>query len=88
MGSLSDSSSAFGSMRGSDLMAQDQSGHGGPFGVLAADGVFSNGGSCRISVGDRGIKRSRKSFKSWRWIFRHPPSAKKKDEDLVANPSH
>ncbi|CAN1152130.1 hypothetical protein LINPERPRIM_LOCUS28742 [Linum perenne] len=30
-----------------------------------------DGGSCRIAVNDRGIKRSRKSFKSWRWIFRH-----------------
>ncbi|CAI0552701.1 unnamed protein product [Linum tenue] len=29
-----------------------------------------NGGSFRMTVGDRGIKRSRKSFKSWRWIFR------------------
>ncbi|CAL1408404.1 unnamed protein product [Linum trigynum] len=29
-----------------------------------------NGGSFRMTVSDRGIKRSRKSFKSWRWIFR------------------
>ncbi|KAB5544683.1 hypothetical protein DKX38_012795 [Salix brachista] len=28
---------------------------------------------------DRGIKRSRKSFKSWRWIFRQHPSSKKQD---------
>ncbi|KAJ6726473.1 hypothetical protein OIU79_004588 [Salix purpurea] len=28
---------------------------------------------------DRGIKRSRKSFKSWRWIFRQHPSSRKQD---------
>ncbi|KAJ6689758.1 hypothetical protein OIU85_006106 [Salix viminalis] len=28
---------------------------------------------------DRGIKRSRKSFKSWRWIFRQHPSSKNQD---------
>ncbi|CAN0876685.1 hypothetical protein LINGRAHAP2_LOCUS11448 [Linum grandiflorum] len=34
------------------------------------------GGTCsRIAVNDRGIKRSRKSFKSWRWIFRQHHSS-------------
>ncbi|WCJ35729.1 hypothetical protein M5689_016967 [Euphorbia peplus] len=57
--------SAFGSMRGGDFLV----------------GGDQNGGSCRITVSDRGIKRSRKSFKSWRWIFRHnPSSSSKKDE--------
>ncbi|EEF47636.1 conserved hypothetical protein [Ricinus communis] len=71
-GALSDSISAFGSMRGGDFLAQDH----------YSDGLFSNGGSCRITVSDRGIKRSRKSFKSWRWIFRpNHPNAKKKEED-------
>lgn len=84
MGTLSDTSSAFGSMRGGDFVSQDQC--GGHFGGLVGDGLFSNGGSCRITVSDRGIKRSRKSFKSWRWIFRQHPNAKKKDEDLVVKP--
>lgn len=84
MVSLSDSHSALGSLRGGDAVAQDQ--YGGHFGSLVGDGLFSHGGSCRITVSDRGIKRSRKSFKSWRWIFRQHPSAKKKDEDLVVKP--
>ncbi|KAF2312783.1 hypothetical protein GH714_040032 [Hevea brasiliensis] len=73
-GALSDSNSAFGSMRGSDFLPQDQC--GGPFGTLVGDGLFTNRGSCRITVSDRGIKRSRKSFKSWRWIFRHNPKCR------------
>jgi hypothetical protein len=76
MVSSSDSNSAFGSMRGGDVVAQDQ--YGG-FGSLMGDGPCSNGSSCRITVSDRGIKRSRKSFKSWRWIFRQHPSSNKKD---------
>lgn len=84
MVSLSDSHSALGSLRGGDAVAQDQ--YGGHFGSLVGDGLFSHGGSCRITVSDRGIKRSRKSFKSWRWIFRQHPGAKKKDEDLVVKP--
>ncbi|XP_065851906.1 uncharacterized protein [Euphorbia lathyris] len=64
------SNSAFGSMRS-----------GGDF--VIGGGGDQNGGSCRITVSDRGIKRSRKSFKSWRWIFRQNPNANKKD-DLAA----
>ncbi|OAY47395.1 uncharacterized protein LOC110617498 isoform X2 [Manihot esculenta] len=82
-GAWSDSNSAFGSMRSSDFLTHDQC--AGPFGSLVGDGVFTNGGSCRITVSDRGIKRSRKSFKSWRWIFRHNLNARKKDEELVVN---
>ncbi|KAJ6431946.1 hypothetical protein OIU84_019261 [Salix udensis] len=81
MVSLSDSHSALGSLRGGDAAAQDQFG-----GTFVGEGLFSHGGSCRITVSDRGIKRSRKSFKSWRWIFRQHPGAKKKDEDLVVKP--
>lgn len=44
-------------------------------------GVFNNGGSCRITGSDRGVKRSRRSFKSWRWIFRPNSNARKKDDD-------
>lgn len=52
------------------------------------EGHFS-GGLCRITVTDTGIKKSRRSFKGWRWVFGqyHPrwtrSNSKKKDEDLV-----
>ncbi|KAK4789600.1 hypothetical protein SAY86_016904 [Trapa natans] len=38
--------------------------------------------SCRITVTDRGFKKSRRSFKEWRWVFfgQYP---KKKDQDSV-----
>ncbi|KAH7569913.1 hypothetical protein ACOSQ2_018107 [Xanthoceras sorbifolium] len=87
LGVLSDSNTAFGSMsmRGSgDFVAHEQCGGG-----HVGDGIFSHGGSCRITVNDRGIKKSRKSFKGWRWIFKHHPnwiSGRKKDEDVMVNP--
>ncbi|CAB4264897.1 unnamed protein product [Prunus armeniaca] len=83
MGNITDTDSVFGSMRGSDFVANEC---GGPFGGLIGDGIFSHGGSCRITVNDRGIKRGRKSLKGWKWIFRHHPSwgsTRKKDEDLM-----
>ncbi|XP_044489776.1 uncharacterized protein LOC123214111 isoform X1 [Mangifera indica] len=87
MGILSDSNSAFGSMRGGDqFLSHEQS--GGPCG--GGDAVLCHGGSCRITVNERGIKKSRKSFKGWRWIFKQHPnwiSGRKKDEDLMVNPS-
>ncbi|TXG56749.1 hypothetical protein EZV62_018062 [Acer yangbiense] len=90
LGVLSDSNSAFGSMsmRGRDF---DQCGGGGVgVGGLVGDGIYSHGGSCRITVNDRGIKKSRKSFKGWRWIFKNHPNwitGRKKDEDvMVVNP--
>ncbi|KAJ8760656.1 hypothetical protein K2173_015323 [Erythroxylum novogranatense] len=80
--SLSDTNSAFGSMRAGDTVAQDHcAGHVGSF---PRDMFCANGRSCRnrIAVSDRRTKKSRKSFKSWRWIFRYSPGAKKKDEGL------
>ncbi|OWM75845.1 uncharacterized protein LOC116212405 [Punica granatum] len=75
MGLLASSKSAFGSMRSVD--------------GFIGEGDFSSG-SCRITVTDRGLKKSRRSFKGWRWVFRqyHPSwtrsSSKKKDnQDLV-----
>lgn len=35
------------------------------------DGGFAGGGSCRISVNDRGPRKSKRSTKVWRWIFGH-----------------
>ncbi|KAF4402692.1 hypothetical protein G4B88_012477 [Cannabis sativa] len=83
---VSDSDSAFGSMRrGSEYGINE---YGDPFGSSAAmgDGIFNRGGSCRITVNDTGLKKGRKSLKGWRWIFRHQPSwgnSRKKDEDLM-----
>lgn len=84
MGISSDSESAFGSMRGGEFAGHEYGGH---YGSLMSDGVFGNGGSCRITVNDRGIKKGRRSLKGWKWIFRHHPNwgstARKKDEDLM-----
>ncbi|XP_021278321.1 uncharacterized protein LOC110412169 [Herrania umbratica] len=85
-GVLSDSHSAFGSTRGGDFVAHESG--GSIRNALVGDGAFCNGGSCRITVNERGIKKIRKSFKGWRWIFKHHPnwsSTRKKDEDLMVN---
>ncbi|XP_021910548.1 uncharacterized protein LOC110824273 [Carica papaya] len=78
---MSDSNSGFCSMRCSDLMGPEQFGNE----------MISHTGSCRITVSERGIKKSRKSFKSWRWIFKHHPNwisggRKKDNEDIMVNP--
>ncbi|CAJ2648331.1 unnamed protein product [Trifolium pratense] len=80
-GKMGDTLSAFGSIRsgGGNFMVHDGGG----------DGVFASGsgGSCRISVNDRGIKRERrKSIKGWRWIFKYHSnwgSSRKRDQDLM-----
>lgn len=59
---------------------------GGSFRSMVGDGVYSNGSSCRITLNDRGIKKSRKSLKVWRWIFKQSPSCRstaKKDENQI-----
>ncbi|XP_043698797.1 uncharacterized protein LOC122649631 [Telopea speciosissima] len=33
--------------------------------------LWSNGGSCRITVNEKEIKKRNKSLKVWRWVFRH-----------------
>ncbi|GLT63465.1 hypothetical protein SLA2020_360280 [Shorea laevis] len=84
-GGLSDSKSAFGSMRVADFVPPETGDS-----TLTGDGGFYNGGSCRITLNDRGIKKSRKSFKGWRWIFKNhqtwASNPRKKDEDLTVNP--
>lgn len=37
----------------------------------------SGGGSCRISMNDRGLKRGGRTHKVWKWIFKYPPANKK-----------
>ncbi|XP_022775878.1 uncharacterized protein LOC111317727 [Durio zibethinus] len=62
--------SAFGSMRdGGDFMPYKSG--GSIENALVGDGAFCNGGSCRMTVDERGTKKSRKSFKGWRWIYVH-----------------
>ncbi|XP_004490295.1 uncharacterized protein [Cicer arietinum] len=68
--------SAFGSIRGAgNFMPHD------------AEGVLTSGGSCRITVNDRGVKTGRKNMKGWRWIFRYHSnwggSSRKRDQDLM-----
>ncbi|XWS28229.1 hypothetical protein CRYUN_Cryun25bG0048100 [Craigia yunnanensis] len=85
-GVLSDSHSAFGSMSGGDYVPHESA---GSFqNALVGDGTFCNGGSCRITVNERGIRKSRKNFRGWRWIFKHNPnwsSTRKKDGELMVN---
>ncbi|XP_044492225.1 uncharacterized protein LOC123215964 [Mangifera indica] len=89
MGVLQDSNSAFGSMRGCDyqFLSHDQGGDS----CGGGDEMLCHSGSCRITVNERGIKKSGKSFKGWRWIFKQHSSwisGRKKDhEDLMVNPS-
>lgn len=80
---MSNLGDAFSSFRGGNFMAHDG---GGSYGSLVGDGVLTNGGSCRITVNDRGIKRGRKSMKGWRWIFRYHSnwgSSRKRDEHFM-----
>lgn len=40
----------------------------------------SNGGSCRITVNERGLKRGGRSHKVWKWIFKYPATKKEENE--------
>lgn len=79
----SSSESAFGSMRAS---TNSEFYNGGNSYNESENGVFSRGGSCRITVNDRGLKKGRKSLKGWKWIFRQHlgnSHGMKKDGDLM-----
>ncbi|CAI9775175.1 unnamed protein product [Fraxinus pennsylvanica] len=43
------------------------------------------GGSCRITVNERGLKKGSKGHKVWKWIFRHQ-SANNKEESSISKP--
>lgn len=43
----------------------------------------SDGGSCRITVNERGLKRGGRSHKVWKWIFKYHPANKKEEDDVV-----
>lgn len=61
----------------------------GSFGSLIGDRRFSSGSSYGLRMNERGIRKSRKSSKLWRWILGYNPSckiAKKWDEDHVVRP--
>ncbi|KAI9118218.1 hypothetical protein K1719_010550 [Acacia pycnantha] len=68
-GKMGDALSAFGSTRCGNFMGND------------GDRDLSSGGSSRIIVNDRGIKRGRKIMKGWRWIFRQGRGWSWKEED-------
>ncbi|XWS34267.1 hypothetical protein CRYUN_Cryun21dG0025800 [Craigia yunnanensis] len=72
--------SAFGSMRDGDEFMPYKSG-GSIENVQVGEGAFFNGGSCRMTVDERGIKKSRKSFKGWRWIFKAPSKLDQSQEE-------
>lgn len=92
LGLLSNPNSTFGSTRAFDMAAHECS--RGLYCGTAGEGIIGNGaggggGSCRITVSDRGIKKGRKSLKAWKWIFKHPPNwtnatARKKEEELMS----
>lgn len=62
----------------SDFKKSDQSG-------ISLANLRSNGGSCRITVNERGLKKGSKGHKVWKWIFRHQ-SATHKEEDSISKP--
>ncbi|XWS64119.1 hypothetical protein CRYUN_Cryun06bG0159500 [Craigia yunnanensis] len=72
--------SAFGSMRDGGEFMPYQSG-GSIENAMVGDGPFCNGGSCRMTVDERGIKKSRKGFKGWRWIFKAPSKLNRSREE-------
>ncbi|XP_042485264.1 uncharacterized protein LOC122065531 [Macadamia integrifolia] len=67
MGGFSESEHGFSGER-----VRDISKHGfQSFRYSSGAELWSNGGSCRITVNEKGIKKSNKSLKVWRWVFRH-----------------
>ncbi|XWS23022.1 hypothetical protein CRYUN_Cryun29cG0085500 [Craigia yunnanensis] len=73
--------SAFGSMRDGGEFMPYKSG-GSIENAHVGEGAFFNGASCRMTVDERGIKKSIKSFKVWQWIFKAPSKL-----DLSRDPS-
>ncbi|XP_043715410.1 uncharacterized protein LOC122663826 [Telopea speciosissima] len=67
MGGFSVSEHGFSSARPGDF-----SKHGcRSFRYSSGDELWSNGDSCRITVNEKEIKKSSKSLKVWRWVFKH-----------------
>ncbi|KAJ4960479.1 hypothetical protein NE237_020389 [Protea cynaroides] len=67
MGGFSESEHGFSSARTGDF-----SKHGSrSFRYSSGNELWSHGGSCRITVNDKEIKKNNKSLKVWRWVFRH-----------------
>lgn len=67
-----------------DLSAESKESCGGDGGGFENVGRFANtkssGGSCRITVNDRGMKRGGRGHKVWKWIFKYNNHANKKEE--------
>ncbi|KAL2559127.1 uncharacterized protein Fot_03866 [Forsythia ovata] len=64
-----------------DLSAEAKSDQSG----ISLANLKSNGGSCRITVNERGLKKGSKGHKVWKWIFRHHP-ATNKEENSISKP--
>lgn len=70
-----------------DLSAESKAACGGDHGGGIESGArFANtkssGGSCRITVNDRGLKRgARGGHKGWKWIFKYNHANKKEEEE-------
>ncbi|XP_059655586.1 uncharacterized protein LOC132302689 [Cornus florida] len=74
------SDSGFGGLRSGSFVGHSECGS------VLGDGFFKKGGSCRITVSDRGIRKGRRAQKVWKWIFRHHSgwrTATKKDENIA-----
>ncbi|MBA0765671.1 hypothetical protein Gotri_014830 [Gossypium trilobum] len=75
--------SGFGSMReGGEFMPYKSSG-GSVENTLpmAGNGALSNGSSYQMTMDERGIKKNRRIFKGWRWIFKAPSKLDHSRED-------
>lgn len=66
------------------LKGRDLPDFGGDFlGKYGKNEMLRKGGSCRITMSETGMKKDKRGYKGWRWIFKHHPywrSASKKDE--------
>lgn len=49
-------------------------------GSLKRNGVSGNGGSCRITMEERGLKEERRNSKVWKWIFKNRSASDHEEE--------
>ncbi|KAL0396859.1 UNVERIFIED_CONTAM: hypothetical protein Scaly_0134300 [Sesamum calycinum] len=62
---------------------------GGSLASTKSNGVLGNGGgSCRITVNERGLKRGSSSHKVWKWIFKYHPANKNKESNSLKSCNH
>ncbi|KAL0430055.1 UNVERIFIED_CONTAM: hypothetical protein Sradi_0631500 [Sesamum radiatum] len=62
---------------------------GGSLASMKSNGVLGNGGgSCRITVNERGLRRGNSSHKVWKWIFKYHPANKNKESKSLKSCNH